>query len=113
MGSPGRGFNAPARGALRLAGELLSPVASISPSPSSTRRPQGDGFMLKRIACALAFVAAAVWLWTTSWLAPKPPGAPRLIAHRGVHQTYNREGLTNETCTAKRIHPPEHGLIEN
>jgi len=69
--------------------------------------------MLKRIAIALAFVAAAVWLWNTSWLAPKPHGAPRLIAHRGVHQTYNREGLTNETCTAERIHPPEHGLIEN
>ena len=63
--------------------------------------------MLKRIAIALAFVAAAVWLWNTSWLAPKPHGAPRLIAHRGVHQTYNREGLTNETCTAERIHPPD------
>src|SRR5690606_31176399 len=89
------------------------------PSPQFHHLPRrraarkGDGFMLKGIAIAPAVVAAAVWLWNTSWLAPKPHGAPRLIAHRGVHQTYNREGLTNETCTAERIHPPEHGLIEN
>jgi glycerophosphoryl diester phosphodiesterase len=39
--------------------------------------------------------------------------AKTLIAHRGVHQTYNREGLDNFTCTATRINPVEHKLIEN
>ena len=36
-----------------------------------------------------------------------------LIAHRGVHQTYHRKNLTNETCTAKRIDRPTHSYIEN
>lgn len=43
-----------------------------------------------------------------------PMGAhATLIAHRGVHQTYYREGLTNETCTAARILKPEHDFLEN
>lgn len=36
-----------------------------------------------------------------------------IIAHRGVHHTFSREDLTNETCTATRIYPPEHDYIEN
>jgi glycerophosphoryl diester phosphodiesterase len=69
--------------------------------------------MLKKILTVLALAVAAVWLWNTSLLAPAPNGQPRLIAHRGVHQTFSREGLTNETCTATRIDPPRHGFIEN
>jgi glycerophosphoryl diester phosphodiesterase len=30
-----------------------------------------------------------------------------------VHQTFSREGLDNETCTAERIHPPTHAYLEN
>ena len=37
----------------------------------------------------------------------------RLIAHRGVHQTFHRENLENDTCTAERIYPPEHDYLEN
>ena len=69
--------------------------------------------MLKKIVIGLALAVAAVWLWNASWLAPTPNGQPRLIAHRGVHQTFGHEGLTNETCTATRIDPPRHGFIEN
>jgi len=36
-----------------------------------------------------------------------------VIAHRGVHQTYLREGLENDTCTADRIYPPTHTYVEN
>ncbi|MDH5232169.1 MAG: glycerophosphodiester phosphodiesterase family protein [Gammaproteobacteria bacterium] len=36
-----------------------------------------------------------------------------LIAHRGVYQTFSRENLDNQTCTATRINPPSHGYIEN
>ncbi|MGE4232639.1 MAG: glycerophosphodiester phosphodiesterase family protein [Bacteriovoracia bacterium] len=36
-----------------------------------------------------------------------------LIAHRGVHQTFPREGLKNDTCTASRIDPPTHSFLEN
>ena len=36
-----------------------------------------------------------------------------LLAHRGMAQTYRREDLGNETCTATRIYPPEHPYLEN
>lgn len=47
---------------------------------------------------------------------PAPAQAPNshaLLAHRGVHQTYAREGLERDTCTATRINPPTHDYIEN
>jgi glycerophosphoryl diester phosphodiesterase len=36
-----------------------------------------------------------------------------LVAHRGVYQNFDRAGVGNDTCTATRIRPPVHGLIEN
>lgn len=42
-----------------------------------------------------------------------PQGELTLLSHRGVHHDYAREGLTNETCTAARIFPVTHDLIEN
>ncbi len=42
-----------------------------------------------------------------------PSGSPKYIAHRGVHQTYHRNNLTNETCTAERIDAPSHTFLEN
>jgi glycerophosphoryl diester phosphodiesterase len=59
-----------------------------------------------------ALIAAAVWLNNTSlWTTPN--SKPLLLAHRGLAQTYDSAGLTNTTCTAARIHPPEHPYIEN
>ena len=56
----------------------------------------------------------ALWAWNSSLLATPPENAStKLLSHRGVHQTYPRKGLTNETCTAARIFEPEHTLIEN
>lgn len=46
-------------------------------------------------------------------LAPPMTGNPVLLAHRGLAQTFHREGLTNETCTAERIDPPVHDFLEN
>lgn len=58
--------------------------------------------------------AAAVYLLNASWLASAPDDPQlRLIAHRGVHHTFDRTGIGNDTCTAERIFPPEHGLMEN
>lgn len=69
--------------------------------------------MLKRIMITVALLVAALWVWNSSLLAPRPEGEPRLLAHRGVHQTFHREDLQNDTCTAERIYPPTHALIEN
>jgi glycerophosphoryl diester phosphodiesterase len=42
-----------------------------------------------------------------------PSAQHPILAHRGVHQTYLREGLERDTCTATRIDPPSHDFIEN
>jgi len=60
----------------------------------------------------LAFVIA-VYLLNASWLAPEPQGRLRFLAHRGVHQLYDRTGLGRDDCTATRILPPNHDFIEN
>ncbi|HMV68698.1 MAG TPA: glycerophosphodiester phosphodiesterase family protein [Myxococcota bacterium] len=53
--------------------------------------------------------ARAAWVDAA---APDPDG-PYLLAHRGVAQSFDHAGLTSETCTATRIDPPRHALIEN
>ena len=65
---------------------------------------------------ALTFVGAVaggIYLANASWLADAPDGVPGVLAHRGVHQTFSREGLTRDTCTATRIDPPTNPFLEN
>lgn len=69
--------------------------------------------MWKRIFIGLLFVILAVWARNASLFAVAQEGEVKIISHRGVHHTYWREGLDNWTCTAERIFPPEHELIEN
>ena len=57
---------------------------------------------------------AGIYVFNASWRVPMPEGdGLRLIAHRGVHQTFERTGLENDTCTAERINPPHHDYLEN
>ncbi|HXG82003.1 MAG TPA: glycerophosphodiester phosphodiesterase family protein, partial [Sphingomicrobium sp.] len=62
------------------------------------------------------FVLAALLLILTvvnaSWLAPKPVGAVKLVAHRGVYQLYDH-GRGRDRCTADLIEPPVHDYLEN
>jgi len=58
-------------------------------------------------------MAAVLYLTNASWLAPAPTGRMRLLAHRGVHQRFDRAGLTDETCTAKRIFKPTTNFLED
>jgi glycerophosphoryl diester phosphodiesterase len=58
-------------------------------------------------------IVIAVFALNTSMLAPTRTGKPVLIAHRGMGQTFHREGLTGTTCTAARIFPPEHPHLED
>lgn len=61
----------------------------------------------------IAAFAVAVYLTNASWLADKRSGKPTLISHRGVYQTYNRENLGRDDCTAIRVFEPEHDYLEN
>ena len=62
---------------------------------------------------SLLVVTLGIYGLNASWIAGVPDGEMMLVSHRGVHQTFSREGLTNETCTAERIYPPSHTYIEN
>jgi glycerophosphoryl diester phosphodiesterase len=62
---------------------------------------------------AVVAVAAGVYLLNASWLAARPTGRPVLVAQRGVHQVFDPRGVNNDTCTATRIPPPTHDLIDN
>lgn len=42
-----------------------------------------------------------------------PTGRATILAHRGLAQEYDREGLTGDTCTAARMRPPRHDHLEN
>jgi len=76
-----------------------------------TKRP------LTRTTKILLWLFGLLVAWLTlsnaSWLAPDPTGKRTLIAHRGVSQLFDHAGVTDTTCTAARIHPPEHPYIEN
>jgi glycerophosphoryl diester phosphodiesterase len=64
------------------------------------------------LSFALIFFAI-VYLLNASWLAPEPDGRAALMAHRGIHQLYDREGIGNGTCTAQRMEPPINSFLEN
>lgn len=71
--------------------------------------------MRKRwMAAGLAgMVIAGLYIGNASWLAPPPSGVPGLLAHRGVHQTFRREGVGRDTCTATLMNPPTNRYLEN
>ncbi len=48
-----------------------------------------------------------------SWLAPAPRGKATVIADRNVYQSFSREGVGPDDCTATRIDTPTHPYLEN
>jgi len=60
----------------------------------------------------LAAIAAVVW-WGNSDITPPPGMRPMLLAHRGVAQRFDERDLRNDTCTAQRLLPSGHDLLEN
>ncbi len=63
------------------------------------------------VVAVIAAIAIAALFNASSWSSYRAPVV--LLAHRGMAQTYHREGLTNTTCTAARIFAPEHPYLEN
>ena len=72
--------------------------------------------MRKSVKYILIFIFAFIvflFLNNTSLFYVVERRNPLLLAHRGLAQTFNMEGITNDTDTSKRIFPPEHPYIEN
>ncbi|OYD06480.1 glycerophosphodiester phosphodiesterase family protein [Paludifilum halophilum] len=67
----------------------------------------------RKIFWILLALLIFVYLNNSSLLAQPRAGEPLLLAHRGLAQTFDIAGLKNESCTAARIHPPEHSYLEN
>src|SRR5436190_7655208 len=61
----------------------------------------------------LSAFAALCFVLNTSLFSSGAPGRPMLLAHRGLAQTFDVAGVQADTCTASRIHPPEHPYLEN
>jgi glycerophosphoryl diester phosphodiesterase len=61
----------------------------------------------------LLSVTSVIYLTNSSLLLAPPASGPTLLAHRGLAQTYDLTGVTAETCTASRMHPPTHDHLEN
>ncbi|MEO0984632.1 MAG: glycerophosphodiester phosphodiesterase family protein [Cyanobacteria bacterium J06639_14] len=57
--------------------------------------------------------AGLIYLINASFLARPIRTQPTLVAHRGLAQTFDRTGLTNDTCTAVRMLPTPHEYLEN
>lgn len=68
---------------------------------------------MKMFVAVILFFSALVWLLNTSLLATPPDGAQKLLSHRGIHQTYQKANIGNDTCTAAIIDPPRHAFLEN
>lgn len=67
---------------------------------------------LGRAAAAVIAAIALIWLANASfWSRYSAPTT--LLAHRGLAQTYSKDDLGRDDCTATRIYPPEHGYLEN
>ncbi|NJO22975.1 MAG: glycerophosphodiester phosphodiesterase, partial [Sphingomonadales bacterium] len=64
-------------------------------------------------AAALALISAFAFLNNTALLVSPSTGKPKLLAHRGLAQTFSSDGVKADTCTAERIHAPQHPFIEN
>lgn len=69
--------------------------------------------MRKYSLLAVILSLLALYIFNASWRVSPVETGLRIIAHRGVHQTFSREDLKNDTCTAERIHSPTHDYIEN
>lgn len=67
----------------------------------------------KWVGAGVAAFAVTVSVINASWIAPRSPKPLVLVAHRGLAQPIRHGGITEETCTAARMLPPEHDFIDN
>lgn len=78
-----------------------------------THRIDGRRRTRNRVLCLALGVVVLVYVFNASWRVVPSVGEVRLIAHRGVHQAFDMEGVQNDTCTATRIREPIVPEIEN
>jgi glycerophosphoryl diester phosphodiesterase len=65
------------------------------------------------VGAGVAALAVTVSLTNASWIAPRLPGGLILVAHRGIAQQIDNQGIDDEACTAEHMLPSEHDFIDN
>lgn len=68
---------------------------------------------IKYAGLALFLLLGFIYLNNNPRFVKKTVQKPWFLAHRALGQTFPTAGLTNETCTARRIYPPDHPYLEN
>lgn len=74
---------------------------------------QWQRFYKSKITWFLLFILIFLYVNNSSLFVKPNHQKPLLLAHRGFAQTFSMKGITNDTCTAERIYPPEHPFLEN
>lgn len=69
--------------------------------------------MKRKTTWIILFLFAFIYVNNSSFFAKRDEGAPILLAHRGLSQTFSMEEIESDTCTAERINKPEHSYLEN
>jgi glycerophosphoryl diester phosphodiesterase len=68
----------------------------------------------KRITLIIIILlVAGIWLNNTSIFIKSQNSSPKLLAHRGLSQTFDLDNVEWDTNTAEIIHEPEHEYLEN
>lgn len=83
------------------------------PAPTAARRPRWKKKRYRIPVVAIVVLAAFMFANNTDMFAEETPGAPRLLAHRGMAQTFDESAVGPQDCTAAMIEPPGHGHLEN
>jgi len=66
-------------------------------------------YMLK----ILTVLVVGLYLGNAAWIVSSQENQRKLLAHRGLHQTYNPWGVNTMDCTASIIDTPVHSFLEN
>lgn len=67
----------------------------------------------RRYFITLGVFILTVWAVNSSLFVKIEEGRPELLAHRGLGQTFDIDGVKWNTNTARIIHEPEHPYLEN
>lgn len=68
---------------------------------------------LRRILFVILLIFFGLWLNNNSLLVDRSHAKMTFLAHRGLAQTFDLEGVEWNTDTSKIIHEPEHLYLEN
>jgi glycerophosphoryl diester phosphodiesterase len=67
----------------------------------------------RNIIIFIVVLCICIWINNSSLLVKQESTTPKLLAHRGLAQTFDLENVKWDTNTAEIIHKPEHPYLEN